>query len=156
MSVTREIYEGFQRGELHRWDAVIAQDVHLNSPIRWNVVGLDALKAFANQLLTALEPRIDLIDEYEGTGNRAFLTVTLHWKHVGEFFGISPTGREGTSVETFIFTIEGGKVTKFDVSGRSLDLAIYLWARGWPHPHNMRPTPIVEGVRPEYRTLVRR
>ncbi len=42
MSITREIYEGFQHGEFNRWDAVIAPDVILDSPaLREPMKGLD-------------------------------------------------------------------------------------------------------------------
>lgn len=145
MSITREIYEGFQRGEFHRWDAVIASDVLVNSPGKYGTQGLDPLKTWGREFLNALKPRIDLVDEYEGE-SRAFLTVNLNWKHIEPFFGLQPTGREGTSVETFLLTIENGKVVRFDVADNTLDLAIYLWERGWPHPHNIRPQPIVEGI----------
>jgi ketosteroid isomerase-like protein len=146
MSITREFYEAFQSGELHRWDALFAPDVKLNSPLRWGMVGLDTLKSFANELITALRPRVDLTEEYEGSGDRAFIVVTLHWKHVAPFFGVEPTGREGTSVECFVFTIEQGKIVRFDVSMRSVELALYLWARGWPYPHNLRPPAILQGT----------
>lgn len=145
MSITREIYEGFQRGEFHRWDAVIASDVLVNSPGKYGTQGLDALKTWGGGFLKALNARIDLVDEYEGE-SRAFLTVNLNWKHIGPFFGLQPTGREGTSIETFLLTIENGKVVRFDVADNTLDLAIYLWERGWPHPHNVRPQLIVEGI----------
>lgn len=145
MSITREIYEGFQRGEFDRWDAVIAPDVLLNSPGKYGGQGLDALKTWGAEFLKALKPRIDLVDEYEGE-SRAFLTVNLNWKHIEPFFGLQPTGREGTSIETFLLTIENGKVVRFDVADNSLDLAIYLWERGWPQAHNVRPQPIVNGI----------
>ena len=35
--LTREFYDGFQRGELDRWDALIAKDVLVNSPARPNL-----------------------------------------------------------------------------------------------------------------------
>ncbi len=145
ISITREIYEGFQRAEFKRWDAIVATDVLLNSPSGYGTVGLEPLKQWAAEFLKALQPRIDLVDEYEGK-ERAFVTVNLNWKHVGEFFGLKPTGREGTSIETFILTIKDGKITRWDVADNTLDLALYLWERGWNHPHNIRPNPIITGI----------
>jgi hypothetical protein len=87
------------------------------------------------------------VDEYEGDGHRAFLTVNLNWKHVKPFFGLQPTQREGTSIETFLLTIENDRVTRFYVADNSLDLALYLWERGWPSAHNVRPQEVlVKGV----------
>ncbi|MFI1564457.1 nuclear transport factor 2 family protein [Streptomyces sp. NPDC020490] len=144
-TLTREIYEGFQRGEFHRWDAVIDPDVKLLTPPSWEMRGLDALKGWAEQFRAVLATRIDLVDEFDG-GERAFITVNLHWKHSADFFGIKPTGREGTSVEVFLLTVRDGKVVTFQVAAATLDLAIYLWERGMAQTHNMRPEPIVTGT----------
>jgi hypothetical protein len=62
------------------------------------------------------------------------------------FFGVAPTGREGTSVETMLLTVREGLVTRIDVADNTLDLVLYLWDRGWPHPHNIEPDPLVVGV----------
>jgi hypothetical protein len=100
-TITREVYEAFQRVELHRWDAVIAADVLVNSPAAFGLKGLHALKEFAVGF-THLGWRIDLVDEHlalddQGNG-RGFITLTLHWKHTKDFGGLAPTGREGTGV----------------------------------------------------------
>lgn len=149
-SITREIYEGFQRGEFQRWDAVIDPDVELLSGGNWGGRGIDLLKTWGGEFVKSLKPRIDLVDEHEAidaNGNgRAFITVNLNWKHAEPFFDLKPTGREGTSVETFIFTIRNGKVVRFGVADNTLDLSIYLWERGWPQVHNIRPTAIITGI----------
>jgi hypothetical protein len=148
-SITRELYDAFQRVELERWDDVIAGDVLVNSPAGYGMQGLAALKEFA-ATFTDLGYRIDLVDEHlalDDAGNgRGFITFVLHWKHTKDFLGIAPTGREGTSVETMLLTIEGNQVVRIDVADNTLDLVIYMWDRGWPHPHNIRPEPIIEGV----------
>jgi hypothetical protein len=95
----------------------------------------------------AFAPAIDLVDEF-ATDTRAVVTVNLNWQHVGEFFGIKPTGRSGTSIETFTLTLKDGVVTQWDVSDATLDLVVYLIAeRGMPYPQNVSPTPIVKGTR---------
>jgi SnoaL-like protein len=145
MSIVREIYEGFQRGELNRWDPIVSPDVEIYSPGMWNGRGIEALKTFASEFVTALSPRIDLVDEFDG-GERAFLTFCMHWHHVAPFFGIAPTGRRGTSVETLLLTVRGNKVVRFGVADNTLDLAIYLWERGFPQQHNVTVVPIVRGI----------
>jgi hypothetical protein len=148
-TITREVYEAFQRVELHRWDAVIAADVLVNSPAAFGLKGLHALKEFAVGF-THLGWRIDLVDEHlalddQGNG-RGFITLTLHWKHTKDFGGLAPTGREGTSVETLLLTIRENQVVRIDVADNTLDLAIYEWERNWPVPHNVRPEPLVVGI----------
>lgn len=148
--VTRELYESFQRVELDRWDAIIAEDVLINSPAGMGMTGLATLKAWGQAFAGSLARRIDLADEHvaldaRGDG-RGFITCVLHWKHDRDVFGLVPTGREGTSVETLLLTIRGGRVTRIDVAANSIDLPLYMWTRGWNHPHNVRPQPIVTGV----------
>jgi hypothetical protein len=148
MTITREWYDAFQRTEFDRWDAIIADDVLINSPAG-NMNSLEAFKEFA-VTFTALGKRIDLVDEHlalddEGTG-RGFVTFCLHWSHTEDFGGIAPTGREGTSVETAIFWIVENKIVRIQVGDNTLDLVLYMWERGWAMPHNVRPEAIVEGV----------
>jgi hypothetical protein len=148
-SLTHEIYDAFQRVELGRWDAVIAEDVLINSPAGFGLQGLTTLKDFAAQF-TDLGYRIDLADEHlaldEGGNGRGFITFVLHWKHTKDFGGLAPTGREGTSVETMLLTIADNEVTRIDVADNTLDLGIYEWERGWPVPHNVTPEPLIVGV----------
>jgi hypothetical protein len=148
-AITREFYEGFQRVEFDRWDAIIAPDVLVNSPAGRGLRGLATFKEFATQF-TDLGYRIDLIDEHlaiDGQGGgRGFITFCLNWKHTKLFGGLVPTGREGTSVETILLTVAGYRITRMDVADNTLDLAIYEWQRGWPIPHNVHPEPIVTGI----------
>src|SRR5262245_28839306 len=110
-TITHEFYEAFQRAEFDRWDAVIAEDLLLNLPVAFGIRGLKTFKEFAVQF-TNLGYRIDLVDEHlalDADGNgRGFITFCLHWKHMKDFGALSPTGREGTSVETALFTIRAG------------------------------------------------
>jgi SnoaL-like domain len=148
-TLTREWYEGFQRADFDRWDAVMADDVLLNSTVGFGYRGLGPFKEFAQQF-TDLAYRIDLVDEHlalNGTGTgRGFITFCLYWKHVKEFLGIAPSGREGTSIETLLLTIEDGKVTRMDLACNTVDLVLYEWERGWPSPHNVKPPALVEGI----------
>jgi hypothetical protein len=145
----RVFYEGFQRAEFERWDGVIAEDVTINSPSGYGMTGLTVLKDWAANF-ARLGYRIDLVDEHlalDNAGNgRGFVTCLLHWKHVADFLGLAPTGREGTSIETMIFTIDNGVITRIDVASNTTDLVIYEYERGWPMPHNVRVDPIVAGV----------
>ena len=148
-TITREIYDAFQRVEFDRWDGVIADNVLINSPAGRGLQGLAAFKQFA-AAFTDLGHRIDLVDEHlalDDVGDgRGFITFVLHWKHTKDFGGLAPTGREGTSVETMLLTIEGNQVVHIEVADNTLDLAIYMWERGWPMPHNVARKPLVVGV----------
>jgi hypothetical protein len=150
VTITRELYDAFQSAQIDRWDAIISPNVVTNSPGGRGIEGIGPLKTWATAFTTSLAYKIDLIDEHlalDSQGNgRGFITFNLHWKHDGEFMGLAPTFREGTSVETMLLTIQASKIVRVDVADNSLDLAIYLWDRGWPHPHNWTPAAIVAGV----------
>ena len=81
----RELYDAFQTGEFVRWDALVAEDVLVNSTMGRDIRGREALKDWASQFVNALKSRVDLVDEFEAidsVGNgRAFFTVCLYWKH---------------------------------------------------------------------------
>jgi hypothetical protein len=147
--LTRQIYDAFQRVEFDRWDAVIADDVAINSPASYGMSGLQVLKDWASNF-TDLGYRIDLVDEHlalddDGNG-RGFITFCLHWKHVKDFLGLAATGREGTSVETMLLTVRDQVVVRIDVASNTPDLTLYEHDRGWPMPHNVRPPALVTGV----------
>lgn len=146
----REFHDAFQKGELDRWDAIVHPDVITNSSASFGNEGIDALKTWAGAFLTAFTPRIDLVDEInavdESGNGRAVATINLNWKHTGDFFGLTPSGREGTSVENLIMTIRDGKVIRLEVADTTLDLVIYMHERGWVFPQNIRPVPLVKGI----------
>jgi ketosteroid isomerase-like protein len=149
-TVAREFYDAFQSGQLDRLDAITAEDVVTNSSAKFGNVGRAALKGWAKTFLTALAPRIDLVDEIEAVdsqGNgRAVATINLNWKHVAPFYNLQPTGRTGTSVENLIFTIRNGKIQRIEVADTTVDLVIYLHTQGWVFPQNIRPEPIIKGI----------
>jgi len=144
-NIALEIYKGVALDELHRWDAVIHPDVKANSPAGRNIGGLENLKRFQKAFTTAFRPRIDLIDHFVA-GNRGLVTVNLHWKHDGgPFNGIAPTGKSGTSVESFLLRIENGLVVQWDVADNSLDLANYLHDQGMNLPTLVTPPAEIKG-----------
>lgn len=155
-TLTRELYEGLQRVEFDRWDPIVAEDVLINSPAGFGQTGLGVLKDWARWFVR-LGKRIDLLDEHlalDGRGNgRGFIVFNLHWRHDEMFFDITPTGREGTSVETILLDIREHRITRIDVASNSVDLVLYLWQRNWPYPHNVRPEPLVAGVGPSDRRV---
>jgi hypothetical protein len=148
-TLTREFYDAFQRAEFSRWDPIADPDMLINTPLGFGVTGLQALKDFAAQLHD-LSWRIDLVDEHlaldeHGTG-RGFITFCLNWKHTKTFLGFEPTGREGTSAETLLFTITENRITSINVAENTLDLVMYESELGWPIPDNIHPETITTGI----------
>jgi hypothetical protein len=78
--------------------------------------------------LSDLGYRINLVGEHlvlDETGTRrGFITLCLYWKHTKDFLGVAPTGREGTSIETLLLTVEDGEVNRIDVPDNTADLVL--------------------------------
>jgi hypothetical protein len=143
--ISMEIYKGFALQEFDRWNGIIHPDVKSNSPAGRDIVGLQTLKDWNKAFHTAFRPRVDLVDHYV-VGNRGLVTVNLHWKHDGgPFNGIAPTGKSGTSVESFLLRLENGQVIQWDVADNSLDLAMYLHDQGFPLPTFVTPPALIKG-----------
>jgi predicted ester cyclase len=144
-NIALEIYKGLALDELDRWDAVVHPDVKANSPAGRDIGGLTNLKRWQKMFTVAFRPRVDLIDHFVA-GDRGLVTFNLHWKHDGgAFAGIAPTGKSGTSVESFILRIENGLVVKWDVADQSLDLANYLHDQGMKMPTFVTPPAQIKG-----------
>ncbi len=145
-SIGRQFYDAFQKGDFDKFDDIIHQDVvTISSGSYQNANGIEALKTWAKGFLTAFSARIDLVDELE-TKNRGFIAVNLNWKHVGDFFGMPPTGREGTSVEYLIYKIKDGKISEIRAADLSLDLVTYMKESGFPVRMGMHPEPLIKGI----------
>lgn len=141
-----EIYRGFSLNQLERWDRVIHPQVKANSPAGRDIQGLATLKKFNQAFLDAFRPGTDLVDHFVA-GDRGLVVVNLHWVHDGgPFNGIPPTGKRGTSIESFQLRIEDGMVVRWDVADNSLDLANYLHDQGMKLPTFVEPPPLIEGV----------
>ncbi|HEU4411252.1 MAG TPA: nuclear transport factor 2 family protein [Polyangiaceae bacterium] len=144
-SLPYRLWKAFAAGRVDDWDPLLDERVVTQSPIGRDIRGPQALKdwgrAFHGAFIAASAPetRIELVD-LSDAGDRPFLTVNLIWKHDRDFFGLAPTGRSGTSIETFLLRTEGGKVVEWLVADQTLDLVSYLTGeRGLTFPRGVRP-----------------
>jgi hypothetical protein len=100
-----------------------------------SIKGFKTLKEFTAHL-NGLGCRIDLMDEHvaldqQGKG-RGFITFALEWRRAKDLAGLAPTGRDGTSEETMLLTIDCRKIVGID------NLTIYEWERRCPVRNNAR------------------
>jgi hypothetical protein len=76
--IGRQIYKGFNEQNLDLWDEVIAQDVEFRSSVgTMPIIGLDAIKGWATQFQSGVQPQLDLVDEIYGI-HRAVIAVNLN------------------------------------------------------------------------------
>jgi hypothetical protein len=85
------------------------------------------------------------LDRFAERGQERFVAAGVTLVEAGTG-GLAPTGREGTSVETVLFTIVANRITRIDVADNNLDIGIYACHRGWLIPHNIRPQAVVTGI----------
>ena len=149
-TLTRELYDAFQTLALDRWDEIVDADVLIDSPAGRGLRGRDALKGWAAEFGGGFAYQIDLVDEHlaldaQGDG-RGFITFNLHWKHAREVFGSSRRVARARRSRPCYSPSRRSECTRIHVGDNSLDLVLYMWERGWPHPHNVRPDAVVRGV----------
>jgi hypothetical protein len=102
----RRLYDALRGVELAGLDAIVAEDVVIDTPVGLGVRGLAALKELARQFAD-LGCRIRVVDEHLALdghgGGRGFMTI-------------APRRREGTSVETMHLTIRDHKIVRIDLA----------------------------------------
>jgi hypothetical protein len=104
----RELYDALQGVELDRLDAIVAEDVVIDTPAGLGVRGLAALKELARQFAD-LGCRIHLVDEHLALdghgGGRGFMTFAPH-----------RSCDRGRSVETMLLTIRDDKIVRIELA----------------------------------------
>lgn len=104
-SLVADIYRVYETGEVQRLDDVIAGDVVDRSPAPGQVQGLSGFKQLVGQFRAAFpDGRIEP-EELLADGDKVVAKVRLTGTHVGEFFGLAPSGKPvaAKGVETFRF-----------------------------------------------------
>jgi SnoaL-like protein len=103
----RMLYDALQGVELDRLDAIVAEDVVIDTPVGLGVRGLAALKALARQFAD-LGCRIHVVEEHLALdghgGGRGFMTFAPH-----------RSCDHRTSVETMLLTIRDDKIVRIDL-----------------------------------------
>lgn len=100
-----DIYRVYETGELQRLDDVIAADVVDRSPAPGQVQGLSGYKQLVGQFRAAFPNGRIEPEELLADGDKVVAKVKLSGTHVGEFFGLEPSGKPvaAKGVETFRF-----------------------------------------------------
>ncbi len=104
-SLIADIYRVYETGELQRLDDIIAVDVVDRSPAPGQVQGLSGYKQLVGQFRAAFPDGEIEPEEILADGDKVVAKVRLSGTHVGDFFGLKPSGKLVVSkgVETFRF-----------------------------------------------------
>ncbi|MBV0925695.1 ester cyclase [Halomicroarcula limicola] len=98
-------------GDVELIDELCAPDVVDHSPLG-EVSGREELKAQMAGIREAFEGFSATVEDVVAEGDTVAMRVALRGKHVGEFLGIEPTGKD-VAIDNMVFTrIEDGRIAE--------------------------------------------
>ncbi len=129
LAVARRFVEGFLGGkdpaaidELAHEDVAAYTGLKPDGPIRGRQQYKDVFAMF-----TAAFPDVKLdIEDMFAAGDRVVVRFKAVATHKGELFGIKPTNRVITMIETHVLRLEGGKIVENRVGGNNLEFAMLM------------------------------
>jgi predicted ester cyclase len=124
----RVLEELFESGNLEAAEELIHPEFINHEAPPDNPQGPEGLKETVGWLRGLWGPmRFEVADEI-GEGDKVVARVTMHGRHVGEFLGKPPTGKEFATKQIHIWRIEDGKVIEHwsvrDDLGQALQLGL--------------------------------
>ncbi|TMK64387.1 MAG: ester cyclase [Actinobacteria bacterium] len=125
----RVLEELFEKGNLEVTDELIHPDFVNHEAPPDNPQGPEGLKETVSWLRGLWGPmRADIEDEIT-EGQKVVARVTMHGRHLGEFLGRPPTGKEFAAKQIHIWRMEDAKVIEHwsvrDDLGQALQLGLF-------------------------------
>jgi steroid delta-isomerase-like uncharacterized protein len=110
--IVRRYYEDvLNGGKTHLLDELAAPDYEEHDPMPGQRTGLDGLKDRVTMLLTGLNPHFT-IEDVIAEGQKVVVRWTNSGTHVGEFFGIPPTGKSFQFAGVDIHRLQDGRMAE--------------------------------------------
>jgi predicted ester cyclase len=127
--IARQVLEElFEKGNLDAADELIHPDFDNHEAPPDNPQGPEGLKETITWLRGLWGPMRADIEDMICEGNKVVARVTMHGRHVGEFLGRQPTGKEFAAKQIHIWRLEDGKVIEHwsvrDDLGQALQLGL--------------------------------
>ena len=111
-AVVRRYYqEVLEGGNIQLLEEMAIPDYDEHDPIPGQSNGLEGLKQRVEMLRSAFQPRFTLEDMI-AEGDKVVVRWTNRGTHVGEFMGISPTGKSFSIAGIDIHRLSGGKMAE--------------------------------------------
>jgi predicted ester cyclase len=124
----RVLEELFEKGNLDAADELIHPDFVNHEAPPDNPQGPEGLKETVSWLRGLWGPMHADIEDVICEGDRVAARVTMHGKHLGEFLGQEPTGKEFAVEHIHIWRMDDGKVIEHwsvrDDLGQALQLGL--------------------------------
>jgi predicted ester cyclase len=124
----RVLEELFEKGNLDAADELIHPDFVNHEAPPDNPQGPEGLKETVSWLRRLWGPMHADIEDVICEGDRVAARLTMHGKHLGEFLGQEPTGKEFAVEHIHIWRMDDGKVVEHwsvrDDLGQALQLGL--------------------------------
>jgi predicted ester cyclase len=124
----RVLDELFDKGNLDAAEELVHPDFVNHEAPPDNPQGPEGLKETVSWLRGLWGPMRAEIEDEICEGDKVVLRVTIHGRHVGEFLGRPPTGKEYAAEQIHIYRIEDGKMIEHwsvrDDLGQALQLGL--------------------------------
>jgi predicted ester cyclase len=127
--IARQVLEElFEKENLRATDELIHPDFVNHEAPPGNPQGPEGLKETITWLHGLWGPMRADIEDMICEGDKVVARVTMHGRHVGEFLGRPPTGKEFATTQIHIWRLEDGKVIEHwsvrDDLGQALQLGL--------------------------------
>jgi predicted ester cyclase len=128
--IARQVLEQlFEKGNLDAADELIHPDFVNHEAPADNPQGPEGLKETVGWLRGLWGPMRAEIEDEICEGDKVVARLTMHGRHVGEFLGRPPTGKEFAAEHIHIWRMEEGKVIEHwsvrDDLGQALQLGLF-------------------------------
>lgn len=124
----RVLEELFENGNLDAADELIHPDFVNHEAPPGNPQGPEGLKDTVTWLRGLWSPMRFEIEDEIAEGDKVVARVVMHGRHVGEFLGQGPTGKEFATKQIHVWRIEDGKAIEHwsvrDDLGQALQLGL--------------------------------
>jgi predicted ester cyclase len=126
--VVRRYFDEVHNGrKLDLIDQLVAPNYKENNPLPGQGSGPEGLKARERMLAGTLDVRFTL-EDLIADGDKVVARWRNHGKHIGEFLGIPPTGKEFSVEGINIYRVQNGKIAEgwnvVDVFGQLMQLGV--------------------------------
>jgi predicted ester cyclase len=124
----RLLQEVFEEGDLDAIDELVHPEFVNHEAPPSNPQGHEGLKETVEWLRGLWGPMRFEIEDEIAEGDKMVARVVMHGKHVGEFLGRAPTGKEFATKQIHVYRVEDGKVIEHwsvrDDLGQALELGL--------------------------------
>ena len=124
----RLLEELFEKGNFEAMDELVHPEFVNHEAPPGNPQGPEGLRETVGWLRELWGPMRFEIEDEISEGDKVVARVAMHGRHVGEFLGRKPTGREFTTKQIHIWRLEDGKVIEHwsvrDDLGQALQLGL--------------------------------